>query len=551
MMAESVNQRWAANLVGALVHSGVRHVVIAPGSRSTPLALAFADRADVRLFPIMDERVAGFFGLGLAKGSEAPVAVLCTSGTAGAHLLPAVIEASEGHAQLIAVTADRPWELHGFGAAQTIDQHGLFGRFVRSELALPAPDDAPDVLRHVAASVAKAVAGGGCLHINAPFREPLAPEEPGRAVDPELTRFVPSALEPDVRSVVALLERAERGLIVCGPRERADGFGDAVHRLGAHLGFVVLAEAASNARFGHPQAISTYDTLWRHERFAASMRPDVVLRFGGGLTAKSMITLSAPNVVQVSEDGRVVDPAHQAQTVIAGDAVRVCEALISATKPSRATAWRSAWLEAEHTVRARLLAITGWGEPQVARDVIASVAADSNVVLSSSMPIRDVDAFAQPGDRPLRVFSNRGVNGIDGVFSTALGIAAATGRPTTLLIGDVALLHDLGGWVAAKTLGLELTVVVVNNDGGGIFHFLPIAERTAHFERLFGTPHGVELAHVAALAGARFVRADSSAALRHAVGGGGGLTLIEVKTNRAENVGAHRALFSQLGEGVA
>ncbi len=549
-MAETVNQRWAANLVGALVHSGVRHVVIAPGSRSTPLALAFADRTDVRAWPIMDERVAGFFGLGLAKGSGAPVVVLCTSGTAGAHLLPAVIEASEGHAQLIALTADRPWELHEFGAAQTIDQRGFYGRFVRSELALPAPDDAPEVMRHVAVSLARALAAGGCVHVNAPFREPLAPEHPGHVLNPELPRFLAPLVQPDVRAVVALVERAERGLIVCGPREGDDGFGAAVHRLGAHLGFPVLAEAASNARFGFAEAIGSYDALWRNERFAAAMKPDVLVRFGGGLTAKSMITLSAPNVVQVSEHGRVIDPAHQAQSVVVGDAVQVCEALLHATKPSRASAWRTSWLEAEHTVRARLPAITGLGEPQVARDVAASTPAGSNLVLSSSMPIRDVDAFASPGDKALRVFSNRGVNGIDGVFSTALGVAAATGRPTTLLIGDVALLHDLGGWVAAKTLKLEVTVVVVNNDGGGIFHFLPVVDRTTHFERLFGTPHGVDVAHVAGLAGARFLRAESSAALRQAVASARGLTLIEVKTNRVENVGAHRALFAQLAEGI-
>jgi 2-succinyl-5-enolpyruvyl-6-hydroxy-3-cyclohexene-1-carboxylate synthase len=264
-----------------------------------------------------------------------------------------------------------------------------------------------------------------------------------------------------------------------------------------------------------------------------------------------MLQLTAPIVLQVSDDGHVFDPAHAATQVVMGDAVRACEALLAAVKPARSATWRSKWLAAERAMRARLAEASGWSEPLIARDVVAAVPAGSNLVLSSSMPIRDVDAFGLGSDKSLRVFSNRGVNGIDGVMSTALGIAAATGRPTTLLIGDVALLHDLGAWVAAKTLSLPLTVVAVNNDGGGIFHFLPVAERTPHFEQLFGTPHGVDFAHVAAMAGASFVRVEASALLASALGGARGLTLIEAKTSRTDNVAHHRALFAKLGEGLS
>ncbi len=547
-MGESLNQRWSATLVGALVASGVREVVIAPGSRSTPLALAFAERPDLRTHSIIDERVAGFFALGLATASGAPVAVLCTSGTAGAHLLPAIIEASEGSAQLVALTADRPWELHDFGAAQTVEQRGLFGRFVRTAIDLPAPEESPDVLRHVTARVRRALAQGGCVHVNAPFREPLAGDGPGPIIDLPSTTFTPARAEPDVTALVPFVQRAERGVIVCGPRARDDGFGAAVHRLGEHLGFPVLAEAASNARYGFPQSVGAYDTLWRSERFAAAMQPDLLLRFGGGLTPKTMIGLGAPVVLHVSDVGHVFDPAHAAQHVVMGDAVRACEALRAAVPLRAPSAWRAQWLGAERAVRARLATATGWSEPLVARDLVASLPAGTNLVLSSSMPIRDVDAFGLEAGGRLHVFSNRGVNGIDGVMSTALGVAAATGRPTTLLIGDVALLHDLGAWVAARTLALPLTVVAVNNDGGGIFHFLPVAERTPHFERLFGTPHGVDLSHVAGLAGAAYTRVESGVALQQAVRAAKGLSLIEAVTSRTDNVAQHRTLFAQLAE---
>lgn len=553
-MAETTNQRWAAHLAASFVRAGVQHVVVAPGSRSTPLALAFADRPELRCWPVIDERVAGFFALGLCKGSQAPVVVVCTSGTAGAHFLPAVIEAATTSFPLWVLTADRPWELQGFGAAQTIDQVNLFGAFVKSDIALPNPDDSAEALKHLVNVVAKAVAQAprSPLHFNVPFKEPLAPEtrDAGPVVDVHPARFVAATRRPNVDAMLAVLERAERGVIVCGPRERGDdGFAERVHQLGEHLGFPVLAEAASNARYGVAGCVSMYDSLLRNERFSRA-KPDVMLRFGGGLTAKAMINFAAPLTMVVSEDSAVVDPNHAAQFVIDGDAVQVCDALLAGTKKSTASAWRTSWLEAEARVREVLRTNSGLSEPLVARHVVDSLPPKTNLVLSSSMPIRDVDGFAPTARGPLQVFSNRGVNGIDGVTSTALGIAVATGRPTVLLIGDVALLHDLSAWVLAKQLKASLTVVLVNNDGGGIFHFLPVADRTVHFERFFGTPHGIDAAQVAALAGATFDRPDTGPSLTAAIGRAlpGGLHLIEVKTNRGQNVVEHRALLAKLSE---
>ncbi len=546
----TLNLRWSATLVGALVGGGVRHAVIAPGSRSTPLALAFSSRPDVKLWSVMDERSAAFFALGLSKSTGTPAVVVCTSGTAGAHFLPAVMEAGEGGTPLIVMTADRPWELHGFGAPQTIPQVGLFGRYVRGAEALPTPDK--EGLTHLAAVTARLVhlasSSRGPVHFNVPFREPLAAEG-SVVIDPKVTSFAAVELKPDLKRVNEAIASAKRGLIVCGPRERNDEFGAWVHAYGERIGFPVIAEAASNARYGFPDAISVIDTLLRNSHFAESMKPDVVLRFGGGLTAKNpqaWLDSCGARIFQFTDDGAQFDPLHRVEQLISFSLEK------TEGRGGAKTLWQQAWAQAQASVVASLQSQPQTvSEPLIAREFIAALPPATPVVLSSSMPIRDVDAFATHG-HALRVFTNRGVNGIDGITSTALGISAGTGRATALLIGDVALLHDLSGWLIARRHQLSLTVVVVNNDGGGIFHFLPVASRTPHFEELFGTPHGVDLAHVAALSGATLHRPAALAEFGRTVTTclEGGLHLIEVRTSRTENVDVHRALFAKLAEAV-
>jgi 2-succinyl-5-enolpyruvyl-6-hydroxy-3-cyclohexene-1-carboxylate synthase len=549
-MAENLNQRWAATLVGALSGCGVRHAVIAPGSRSTPLALAFADRADVKCWSVIDERSAAFFALGLSKSTGSPAAVVCTSGSAGAHFLPAVMEADQGGTPLVVLTADRPWELHGFGAPQTIPQVGMFGRYVRGAEALPTPDE--DGLLHLAAVTSRLVHQGarGPVHFNVPFREPLAPVE-SVVIDPKVTSFAPAHVSADLSVVEAAIQGAQRGLIVCGPRERNDEFGAWVHALGERIGFPVVGEAASNARFGFPGAIAVVDALLRNERFASEMKPDVVLRFGGGLTPKgpqAWLDSCGARIFQFSDDGAQFDPLHRVEQVIP---FHLSLSLRSGERAGERGDWVNRWQSAQKAVESAL-GSSELNEPSVAREFIAALPPRTSVFLSSSMPIRDVDAFATKG-HSLRVFTNRGVNGIDGITSTALGIAAGTGRPSALLIGDVALLHDLSGLLIARRHSLSMTIVVVNNDGGGIFHFLPISGRTPHFEELFGTPHGVDLEHVAAMCGAKLHRPTELAAFGPTVTRclEGGLHLIEVRTKRSENVDAHRSLFAKLAGAVS
>jgi 2-succinyl-5-enolpyruvyl-6-hydroxy-3-cyclohexene-1-carboxylate synthase len=534
----------------------VRDVVVAPGSRSTPLALAFADRPELRCRPCIDERSAAFLALGLSKASGAPAAVLCTSGTAGAHFLPALIEAAEGGTPLIAVTADRPAELHGFGAPQTIEQRGLFGRWVREALELPEPAEA--LVPHLVAAVAKLVQRAGAaprggVHLNVPFREPLAHPDglPGPVLSPTVPRFVSATGAPDLRPAEQAIEQSERGVIVCGPRERDDGFGEAVAALGEALGYPVFAEAASNARFGFSRATWAFDAMTRSAAFMQQLAPRVVLRFGGGLTLKApqaWLDGSVARQFAFSDDGAVFDPQHRAEAVFRGDVVAMARALTP--KAPR----RGPLVDAVATAQSRVGQALAQRERDdqleeglVARALVRALPAGTNLVVSSSMPVRDVDAYAASPER-LRVFANRGVNGIDGVVSTALGVAGTSGRPTVLLIGDVAALHDLSGWLLASSVGAPLVAVVVNNDGGGIFNFLPVAERTPHFERLFATPHGVDFAHVAALAGATLHRPASLSALARVVRSGlsGGVHLVEVRTERRANVEAHRELNAAL-----
>lgn len=581
MRREGLNALWSRAIVEEWVRSGLRHAVICPGSRSTPLALALAEAQELKSWSIVDERSAAFFALGLAKGSGTAAVVIATSGTAGAHFYPAVIEAAMAHVPLLVVTADRPPELHGWGAQQSIPQQHLFGQYPRFFADLAVPEARTDAVLHVRATAARAFAIAhrtprGPVHLNAPFREPLAPEE-NPAPLPELSavaqqgrpgapvvRMIPPSREVDPGSLASLraeLATTEKGVIVVGPRDARDGLAEAVRRLGQALGYPVFAEGCSNVRFGQTSEVSAvYDAIVRHAPFADAHRPEVVLRFGGAVTPKTVqayLDASGARTYQFSDEGALHDPQHRASAILQGDPVRAAESLAEGGEPRR-TRWQAAFAEAERRVRAvlerELSATTPLTEPMVAHLLARALPSAANLFVSSSMPIRDVDAFAYAGEG-FRTFCNRGANGIDGITSTALGVSAASGRPTVVLTGDLAFLHDLGGLLNARRHGLHLTLVVVNNDGGGIFSFLPIAGKTPHFEPLFGTPHGLALEHAAALAGAQYARCETAEGLRRALGPAleGGLHLLEVRTDRQSNVVEHRRLFAaaaaELGEG--
>jgi 2-succinyl-5-enolpyruvyl-6-hydroxy-3-cyclohexene-1-carboxylate synthase len=566
-----LNTLWARALVQELVRAGVAHAVVAPGSRSAPLALACAEAAPtLRVHSVIDERTAGFFALGLALETGRPAAVVVTSGTAGAHLLPAVMEAWAAHVPLVVLTANRPWELQDFGAPQTVPQEGLFGRFTRAAVVLSAPEATSTAFLHLRAVVARTVFKSftvpkGPVHLDVPFREPLAPEASaeGLGLEPlaregretSMLAAPPPVRRPPAEALAALLRRlqaTEKGLLVVGPRAEADGVAEAVLALASSHGYPVLAEAASNLRWtGGGPVVGHADVFLRSATLAKALRPELVLRLGAGLTSKRLsqwLDASGADTVLLTEDDAVVDAAHRARLVLAGDLQETCAALTAAA-PSRRTGWAEAFHTADARVEAALLeAFASKGpltEPQLAHRVVAGLPAGARLVVASSMPIRDVEAFAPNGAARIRVFANRGINGIDGTLSTALGVAAASAAPTMVLLGDLAFLHDLGALLIARRSAIPLTVVVANNDGGGIFSFLPIAAVGKAFEPLFGTPHGLDFAHAAALFGAHYARATTAVEVSSALAAGlsGGLHLIEARLPaRGANVELHQAL---------
>jgi 2-succinyl-5-enolpyruvyl-6-hydroxy-3-cyclohexene-1-carboxylate synthase len=534
----NLNLLWASALFDELRRAGVREAVICPGSRSAPLAVAAVEA--FRTCVILDERSAAFFALGAAKVSQRPVVVLCTSGSAGAHFLPAILEAEAGGVPLIAITADRPPELHGFGAPQTFDQQRLFGSHA-GFVELGAPD--PAFVSHLRARVAQALRESGPLHLNAPFREPLAP------VDEALPEVLnePAALHlsargvPNLDAVAAELSKRPRGVIFCGPRDASDDLATAAKELSRSLGYAIIADAASQLR--DADVVSHADLILRSSTWAKALKPEAVVRFGGGTSSKTVQAWleEAPYQVAIRERGETIDPLHTASVIIDADPASACRALKgSLNGPLRELAG-----EAERRAESGLAKAMRWSEPFVARE---AVQASDLLYVSSSMPVRDIDAFG--GTPRGRVLANRGLNGIDGIVSSAAGAAWSSGLSTTALLGDLALLHDLGGMIAASRLRIPLRVLCVNNDGGGIFHFLPIAKHRDVFEPLFGTPHGMNLQGAALLTGAELVKADDAESLRAALDGPARLQLIEARTDRQQNVEQHRALQAAVIEAL-
>jgi 2-succinyl-5-enolpyruvyl-6-hydroxy-3-cyclohexene-1-carboxylate synthase len=572
------NAALAGAFVAELPRAGLRHAVVCPGSRSTPLAVALAEAGAIRVWMHADERSAAFFALGMARALAEPVGVLCSSGTAAANFLPAVVEAHLSRVPLLVLTADRPPELRDVGAAQTIDQARLYGSHAKWFYELPVPEATADLLRHARQVAARAIATAsaaprGPVHLNFPFREPLlpAPGEPapaiadeaalhGRADDAPFTAVTPSHAVPalDLAPLARDLAGRPRGLIVCGPQDDP-ALAPAVTALAAQFGYPVLADALSQVRRGpHDRAlvIDDYDAFLRADATCGALAPDVVLRFGALPTSKPLAQFLARDHAGrhiLVDDGGWRDPLFLASDLIQADPVAVCAAL-GAALPERATAsaWADAWrAAAEHArtaMAACLAAPDGTIEGRVFTELAALLPAGATIFAGNSMPVRDLDTFLPAGDHALRCLANRGANGIDGVVSSALGVAAVSPEPVVLVLGDLSFYHDLNGLLAAKLHGLRATIVVVNNDGGGIFSFLPQASQVApaRFETLFGTPLGLDFRAAADLYGARFSRPESWEDFRAAVVSGiagAGLSIVEVRSERAANVTQHRVVW--------
>lgn len=571
----NANTALASAFVEELARCGVRQAVLSPGSRSTPLALALRREEEVETTVIVDERSAAFFALGAAQASGAPVAILCTSGTAAANFHPAVCEADHSAVPLLVLTADRPPELRGIGAGQAIDQLKLYGESVRwfCEVGTHAADD--DGLLHFRSTACRAFAAArgeprpGPVHLNLPLREPLAPLPADGAVtasDPlalegrggrPLTAVTPIDLEPTqflLDEVAGHIAEAPIGAIVAG-RQLDPELREPLAHLARASGYPILAEPTSQLRCGphdRSHVVTAYDLLLRDERFRENAAPELVLRFGEMATSKplrSWLAESGADQIVVDPLGDWNEPTRRAAALLRADPTELAAgwaARLGEERPAPAM-----WLEAERaareTIGADLAESDELTEPGLQLALGAAYADGELVYTASSMPIRDQEAFLPSTGADATFLCNRGANGIDGLISSGIGAAHATGKPTTIVSGDLGLLHDIGGLAALRDVSAPVRIVVIDNGGGGIFHFLPQQDALddTEFEALLGTPRGVDVAKAAALFDLPHRRLGSLGELPGALAAGTGL--IEVKTDRQANTDLHRRLADRVG----
>ncbi len=546
---------FCATIVDEWQRSGLTTAILAPGSRSTPLAVALLRNPKIDVHIFHDERSASFAALGVGLALGVPAVLLCTSGTAATHFHAAVVEAHQSAVPLIVCTADRPPELHGLGAPQTIDQVNLYGSAVREFFAVQVPSEQDSPNWRALARRAFAMSVGalpGPVHLNLPFREPLLGEVgelPASEQVPSLEQLQ-SQNSPeetnssDLQQLVKMIA-GKQGVFIAGK-----GSTTAVGQLAGLLEWPILADPRSGLRSPRWPSVVAFDSLLRVGDFVDAHRPEIIIRIGEPPASKILSQwISACNVavIQISPDARIFNAEKSVTLNITADIEAFFTALLAQVTPSTKSAWLTGWLDAENLAQQAISdkLATEWSEPAIARMV--SVERNGALMVSSSMPIRDVEWFGAPDDSHI-LYSNRGANGIDGVVSTAVGIAMVSFDPTYLLIGDIAFIHDSNGLWNLADRNVDLRIVVVNNSGGSIFSFLPQAQVLDHleFEQIFGTPHSVDICKLAHSYGVAAVQVTSLADLRTELQHSGPV-VIEAVTDRSSNVAQH----DDLNESVA
>lgn len=634
-----LNLEWSGVFLDELARLGVREICVAPGSRSTPLVLAAAADGRFEMYSVVDERSAGFLALGIGKASRRPAVVITTSGTAGANLYPAVIEASQGEVPLLVLTADRPHRLRDTDANQSMDQIRLFGVFTRGFFEIEPPVLEDHSLRHLRGVAARAFslargaspagaspagastagaspagASPGPVHINLPFEKPLEPsaDPDGFSEDKEILAFRkkhpgagsgrkdrqpyvrvtsgPSFPDPqEVQRIRAAVEGARRGLIVAGPVPNPEEVGPAVLKLSALIGFPVLADPLSGARFTPPggaRVIGGYDLFLRSEEARAALSPDLILRIGGSPTSAALLSFleesGEARQVVVDQGYRWKDHLATAHDYIHASPPAFLEEMSLGINPTRVPGWLERWTQAEERTSTTLDGREGGEllEGEILAAVTAQIPDGANLFVASSMPIRDLDAFCYPGRGSgiFTVYGNRGVSGIDGLVSTTAGVAVGSERvrkgkdgsasagpkangpdggaaaPITVgVLGDLAFFHDMNGLLALKTIRPRVVLVVINNDGGGIFETLPVREHEPAFSKYFSTPHGLDFGKAADLYGIRYSRVTSVEDFEEVFSQlilEGGPSILEVRTSRRETHQQRRAVVEAVVEAM-
>ncbi|MBI2850450.1 MAG: 2-succinyl-5-enolpyruvyl-6-hydroxy-3-cyclohexene-1-carboxylic-acid synthase [Chloroflexi bacterium] len=579
MSFENKNYAFAEAFVDELARCGLRHVCICPGSRSSPLAVSFARNSHIKKWVHLDERSAGFFALGMAKYLHQPVAIVCSSGTATANLMPAVVEAHYSLVPLVVFTADRPPELQGWGALQTIDQTRMYGSHVKWSVNMPTPEVSLGVMAFVRSMAGRAMATAnekpaGPVHLNFPFREPLEPVSvpddlpdseavrqhqaycgrPGESLFLGVVSTYTASVSKDVLRLAEGLKRYERGIIVCGPDAGEDMAGCVV-ALARKLGFPVLADCLSQVRCGphdRSMVIDCYDAFIGDKEVAETLVPDVVIRFGALPVSKPLTQYlerhHTARHILVESEPLWRDPLHITCEVWRTDPVRLCAELSNAIEGESSPGkwyrqWRNVAEVAGKAIAGELARSEQLFEGKVFTELSTLLPEGSLLFAGNSMPVRDMDTFFPSTGRSIRFMCNRGASGIDGVISTALGVGSVSSGRMVLVLGDISFYHDMNGLLAAKAFGLNATIIVINNNGGGIFSFLPQSAYEDVFEPYFGTPHGLTFRAAAELYGLDYCLAGNWSTFSEAVKGSlarKGTTIIEVPGDRKLNAQLHR-----------
>ncbi|NKQ34616.1 MAG: 2-succinyl-5-enolpyruvyl-6-hydroxy-3-cyclohexene-1-carboxylic-acid synthase [Chloroflexi bacterium] len=537
-ISNNPNIHYAWLFVDALAQAGLTAVVISPGSRSTPLTLAFDAHPDIEVFLHLDERSAGFMALGMALELDRPVALVCTSGTAAANYLPAIVEANMSQIPLLILTADRPPELRHSGANQTIDQIKIYGDQVLWSVDAPLPQaDAPSVsIRNIQTLAARAYATAnglrkGPVHVNFPFRKPLEPEIRDWRLEIDAQRQISNLQSPishvshgrlhpipqQLAQLTAVIQKHTRGLIICGPRCPGGDFPQAAAALSRQTGYPVLADPISGLRFGEWVAdtavISAYETFLQTD--PGWPEPEIILRFGAVPVSKWLNTwldhTRPAHRIHIRENGVWADDSHRTTLFLQANETAVCQQLTARLSLRENKEWVTAVSQTDAQTWQLLdnALEQAWFDGAVVADALALIPPDSSLFMGNSLPIRHLDQYGRAQTKPIRAYANRGASGIDGNLSTALGMALANGRPLTVILGDITFYHDMNGLLpisnpstsSGRILQSPISILVSNNNGGGIFNRLPIAQIEPPFTRLFRTPHNLNFAPAAEMYG--------------------------------------------------
>lgn len=567
MTNKQILSDYVYRIIGSLAAYGVEDVVISPGSRSTPLAYGFASSKQFQVFRQIDERSAAFLALGMAKVKAKPVVLLCTSGTAAANYFPAIVEAYYARVPLIILTADRPHELRDVGAPQAINQPNLYGHHVKWSVDLPIPDEyeatLPHVERHMARATTISMASPkGPVHLNIPFREPLLIDFKEELPQPTFKQSFAAKLVPSEEALniwKEAIQQTERGFVVMG--ELAEGIDlQEVWTFIRKLKWPVLVESLSQLRTQIPEdcqeyIIEHYDSIFKNELFKKKMQPDTVIRFGAQPVSKPLTlflkAIKPATFITVDEDSLFRDPLGVTTMHIQAE-IGSWMSNIEIAENHIDLSYQKTFTEANEIACKHVKAYiqNEHDEGALAGTLFEYLPNQSDLVVSSSMPIRDVDTFFYQTVRDIRIFANRGANGIDGVVSTAIGTQLGTTRDTYLLIGDLAFLHDANGLIASRYQDVQLTIIVMNNDGGGIFSYLAQSTVEEHYEQLFGTPTGLGFEEIARMYEAQYEFVQTKEQFKNVLQQPKekNIRMIEVQTNREENVVTHRKLWSHLNE---